>query len=201
MIPGRNVGRPLLHDSSPPQGDGERVKCPFCAEMIRAEAIKCRFCGEMLLGADKPHPTGDRRGRTVEMTCPKCGSSQTSEYAENRWQCLKCDARFMFEKPPAVVIQPVKETVVHDGPANLDGILNDIRGVSGIDAEEDIGKRCPRCRSQYINPAGPNDRVLQKMSCHNCGHTFSTLNVGYLVALIIVYGFIALVCAGIIRGC
>lgn len=39
-----------------PEGEPERVACPFCSEWIRAGARKCRYCGEFIDPAE-------RRGR------------------------------------------------------------------------------------------------------------------------------------------
>ena len=37
------------------------------------------------------------------MACPKCGK-QSTEYAEDKWQCLHCGNRFIYKNEAVVVI-------------------------------------------------------------------------------------------------
>ena len=39
----------------------ERIKCPYCYELILKEAIKCRFCGEWFTENNKPDVNSDLR--------------------------------------------------------------------------------------------------------------------------------------------
>ncbi len=39
----------------------------------------------------------------ISMACPKCGK-QATEYAENKWQCLHCGRKFLYEESKAPII-------------------------------------------------------------------------------------------------
>jgi DNA-directed RNA polymerase subunit RPC12/RpoP len=45
------------------------------------------------------------------MACPKCGAPAT-EYAEDKWQCLRCGVKFVFkdEGPPVINVHQIYET-------------------------------------------------------------------------------------------
>ena len=48
------------------------------------------------------------------MSCPKCGKP-ASEYSPNKWQCLSCQTKFVYETPPEVSVQQHRLELVTDG--------------------------------------------------------------------------------------
>ena len=44
------------------------------------------------------------------MACPKCGK-QSTEYAEDRWQCLHCGNKFIYKKENIVVVNQERPPV------------------------------------------------------------------------------------------
>ncbi len=77
------------------------------------------------------------------MHCPRCGRAAT-EYDANRWRCLFCDNKFIYEPPPAEVRRDV---------VSLDGLF--------------ICASCRQARGTGVEGALPCD-ACGKLTCRQC---------------------------------
>ena len=163
---------PVCHNSITveDQFGGKRGKCNKCGELLRIPAPVVTAGNEP---SEPASPPQSESGKVISMICPSCGKRETSEYMENRWQCLSCGGKFLYEKPPippSVVVQPTKETVIHTGPTDTKGIENRLDTMSGHQANDQQQLICSRCGSIYLNPTNKDYSDKVEYSCFNCGH-------------------------------
>ena len=118
-----------------------------------------------------------------EMNCPKCGES-ASEYALNKWQCLHCGSKFIYEPPPQPD-QLIRQEVVVVGEESAYFVCAACGGrIPRLTCPE---YTCPRCK---------------RTVCQECINTYQGLCVPCInrreliqnrVAVAVVLGFILMV--------
>ena len=104
-----------------------------------------RLIGDLKKHATVTPPVSPRtKGNVTPMMCPKC-HQWASEYDENKWQCLSCHIKFIYEPPQ----EPLKPDLYVKQDVTL--------------SDEGMLYRCPQCNTQFSIMSCP------KRQCAECG--------------------------------
>jgi uncharacterized protein YbaR (Trm112 family) len=113
------------------------------------------------------------------VTCPKC-KQPASEYAENKWKCLNCGAKFIDEPP---VVGEHEQSVVHGGEMSGTFTCKSCGGVFPLLASRMYA--CGRCGASHCRDCFAvqwNKTSRKGFVCRSCWNTEYKRKIARMVA-------------------
>ena len=103
------------------------------------------------------------------MSCPRCGNRAT-EYDENKWKCLDCGTKFIYEPPPGVQPPPKIDVVLQQFDIQnmpKEGLIYKCKGFCGLNCSTltKPAQNCPVCGAPVCSECYTK---TQRGACKEC---------------------------------